>query len=223
MRLTLIGTRSFGQSALEAILASGHTVAGVIAPEGDRLWHAAVRRRLPVVVGPDPRWIRMTHPDVMVAAHSHDYVGREARQAPTLGTFGYHPSLLPRHRGKDSVEWTVRMRDPIAGGSTYWFDRGVDTGPIAAQDWCHVKSDWTASDLWRERLFPMGISLILRTLEDLDQGRIVAVPQDEAYATWEPSIDTPPLHRPDLIAIGSGPDGYETIASREDGRARVGR
>jgi methionyl-tRNA formyltransferase len=103
------------------------------------------------------------------------------------------------------------MGDPIAGGSVYWLTDRVDGGPVASQDWCFVRPGWDASDLWRKRLFPLGIDLLLRVLDQLDQGVIVEQPQDEEVATWEPSFDAAPLFRPELPQIGSV-NGFEVLA-----------
>lgn len=217
MRIALVGTRSFGIAALEGILADGHDVAAVFTPEGDRLHqYVAHVRKLPWYAKVFEHHIAPLGLDVIIAAHSHDFIGTKSRAATKLGAFGYHPSLLPLHRGKDAVRWTVRDRDRVAGGSTYWLDGVVDGGPIAAQEWCFVRPEWTANDLWAEELFPMGVRLIRRTLKDLDSGVIVAVPQDDALATVEPSWDAPRLHRPELPAIGAGPVGFKTVASRQD-------
>jgi methionyl-tRNA formyltransferase len=112
------------------------------------------------------------------------------------------------------------MGDPIAGGSVYWLSDNVDGGPIAAQDWCFVEPgvapdeiDVVASQLWRKELFPMGIRLLRETFDALERHIIVEVPQDELYATWEPSWERPPLHRPDLPQIGGVP-GYQHITRR---------
>lgn len=108
------------------------------------------------------------------------------------------------------------MGDPVAGGSVYWFTDNVDGGPIAAQDWCFVPPGTDYRELWRDTLFPMGVELLLRVLKDLDNGRIVAVPQDDraGVATWEPSWDREPLHRPELLQIGAGPTGFEVTGER---------
>ena len=71
----------------------------------------------------------------------------EALARSRLGSIGYHPSLLPRHRGIAAVEWTILEGDPIAGGSIYHLADGWDAGAIAAQDWCFVKKGETARDL----------------------------------------------------------------------------
>jgi methionyl-tRNA formyltransferase len=104
------------------------------------------------------------------------------------GALGYHPSLLPRHRGRDSVRWTIHTGDRIAGGTVYWLDDGADTGPIAAQDWCHVLPGDDAHTLWRRDLAPMGLRLLGRVLSELDAGVVTAVPQVAAAATWGPAF-----------------------------------
>jgi methionyl-tRNA formyltransferase len=106
------------------------------------------------------------------------------------------------------------MGDPITGGSVYWLTHRVDGGPIAAQDWCFVHPGDDASTLWRTKLFPMGVELLSKTLSDLDQGLMVQVPQDEVYATWEPSWERPPLYRPELPQIGSI-DGFDVKVTRD--------
>lgn len=218
MRLVLAGTRSFGAAALDAILADGHDVALVVAPEDDRLHDRAWTHRLPLSTGMHADAIRKLDTDVIIGAHSHAFVGRQSRAATRLGAFGYHPSLLPLHRGKDAVRWTIRDRDRIAGGTCYWFNDTVDGGPVAAQDWCHVRPGWNAIDLWSNELFPMGLRLIREVLDQLKNGLVVAVPQDESLATVEPSFAAPRLHRPELPAIGPGPEGFDFVASREDPR-----
>lgn len=214
MRLILAGQKSFGAAALRAVLEAGHDVAAVWAPEyDDKLAWAARGLGLEWVMGrEDPDGVAERKVDLIVAAHSHAFISRRAREATRLGGIGYHPSLLPRHRGRDAVEWTIRMGDKVAGGSVYWLTDNVDGGPLAAQSWCWVRPGWDASKLWREELFPMGVRLLLKVLADLDRGVIVEETQPEEMATWEPSIERPPLWRPDLLQLGAtagaGRNGY---------------
>lgn len=215
MRVILAGQRSFGAAAFEALQAHGHDVAAVWSPLEDPLTTRAARKGLWVEPsGREPVGVRRLDVDLFVAAHSHDFISTKARAATALGGVGYHPSLLPRHRGRDAVRWTIHMGDPVAGGSIYWLTDDVDGGPLAAQEMVHVVPGWDASDLWREELFPMGLRLLVKVLNDLDQMVLVEVPQDERVATWEPSWERPPLRRPDLTQIGTGPNGFHVRADR---------
>jgi methionyl-tRNA formyltransferase len=196
MQIVIVGQQWLGAQALQLCLRRGDAVAKVLAPgadvseEYDRLHAAALQAGVPAEVC--PRRVEAAHipagTDIIIAAHAHAYITACARRAARYGALGYHPSLLPRHRGRDAVRWTIHMADPIAGGTAYWMDDGADTGPIAAQNWCWVRPDDTPQSLWRRELAPMGLRLLAAVLAELDTGRVPAQPQNEAAATWEPSF-----------------------------------
>lgn len=212
MRIYICGQKAFGQAVLEQCIADGHEVVGVSAPlfrpdgsRPDRLRACANTHSIPAL--PSGLLSADTLPsnvDVLVSAHSHDFIGRKTRMRCRIGAIGYHPSLLPKHRGRDAVRWAVKMGDWVTGGTVYWLGDNVDAGDIAAQDWCWIDPGETPSDLWRDKLFLMGVRLISKTLRQLAGGVVTAVAQDESLATWEPSFERQPLRRPDLLLIGPG-------------------
>lgn len=221
MRIYLCGQKAFGVAVLEECLRRGHEIAGVSAPlasgsdpaRPDRLRSAAELKDLQVL--PAGMLNADTLPDgvdLIVAAHSHDFIGRRTRLKAKLGAIGYHPSLLPLHRGRDAVRWAIKMEDRVTGGSIYWLTDTMDGGPIAAQSFVFLEPGETAESLWREKLFPLGVRLFSRVLADLEAGRIIAVPQDDLLATWEPSWERPPVRRPDLVMIGPGPLAGFTVS-----------
>jgi len=113
MKLTVVGSRYFGAATLERLLAEGFDVARVVVPAADdRLANAAQAAGLEVVVLENPMHVPAQAipegTDIIVAAHSHARVSSEALARSRLGGIGYHPSLLPRHRGIAAVEWTIR-------------------------------------------------------------------------------------------------------------------
>lgn len=210
MRLFVAGQKYFGAAVLRLCLELGHDVLGVSAPHaGDKLWRMAESAGVGVI----PTLRAESLPpktDLIIAAHSHDFIGRKTRLKSKLGAIGYHPSLLPRHRGRDAVAWAIRMGDCVTGGSVYWLDDNVDGGDIAAQDWCWIRPKDTAAELWRRDLQPMGLRLIASVLRDLESGTITAISQDDTLATWEPSIGRPPIFRPELPQLGCR-SGYTVI------------
>jgi methionyl-tRNA formyltransferase len=194
MKLTVVGSRYFGAATLERLLAEGFNIARVVVPAADdRLANAAQAAGLDVVVLENPMHVPAEAipegTDLIVAAHSHARVSKEALARSRLGGIGYHPSLLPRHRGIAAVEWTIREGDPIAGGSIYHLAERMDAGPIAAQDWCFVKKGETARELWERALAPLGLDLMVKVLHHArDNGGLPARPQDEQFATKAPMI-----------------------------------
>ena len=127
--------------------------------------------------------------DLIVTAHSHARIAKEALAVARLGGIGYHPSLLPRHRGIAAVEWTIREGDPIAGGSVYHLADRMDAGAIAAQEWVFVRKGETARELWERALAPLGQKLLGEVIDHAKaHGSLPAKPQDEQFATKAPSL-----------------------------------
>jgi len=194
MKCTIVGSRYFGASVLQAFLADGIEIAGVVAPaEDDRLALAGRAAGLPTVIHENPKFVSGSAipagTDLIVAAHTHARVSDEALARSRLGGVGYHPSLLPRHRGIAAVEWTILEGDAIAGGSVYHLAQGWDAGAIAAQDWCFVGKGETARDLWERALAPMGLALLIGTVHHArEHGSLPSRAQDERYATRAPII-----------------------------------
>jgi methionyl-tRNA formyltransferase len=195
VRVTLAGSRYFGCAALDVLRKEGIDIARVVVPHADdRLAAAARDAGLEVRVLDDPMQVPTEAiapgTDLIVSAHSHARVSAEALAAARLGGIGFHPSLLPRHRGMAAVEWTIKAGDPVAGGTIYHLADRMDAGAIAAQDWCFVRKDETARELWERALAPMGLRLLAQVVRHArDTGALPARPQDEEFATHAPRLD----------------------------------
>jgi methionyl-tRNA formyltransferase len=191
MRVIIAGSRWLGCEVLAVCQQIGIGVDAVVVPDfEDRLALKASpqgievsrHKHLDAVAG-------LYQPDLILAAHCHGFISAAARASARLGCLAYHPSLLPRHRGRDAVEWTIRFRDPIGGGTLYWMDDGADTGPIAIQRPVHVLPGDDAASLWRRELGPLGVVLFKEALTTLQAGlKLPSMSQAEAVATWEPAI-----------------------------------
>lgn len=190
MRVMIVGQKYFGAEVLQLCLGRGDDVAAVSAPRvDDRLAAVATAAGIPLCQVPrrlEAAWVPGGL-DLILCAHAHVFIAPEARQRARWGALGYHPSLLPRHRGRDAIVWALHMRELVTGGTAYWLDDGADTGAIAAQDWCWIRPDDTPAELWRRELAPMGLRLIGHVLAQLDAGVVPSTPQDPAMATWEPA------------------------------------
>lgn len=221
MRLFIAGQKAFGEAVFTALRDDGHEVCGVIAPllrgDGrgpDRLRATALGAGVHVL--PPGGLSDRTLPDgvdLIVSAHSHDFIGQKTLRKAKLGAIGYHPSLLPRHRGRDAVRWAVHMGEAVTGGTVYWLSENTDGGPIAAQEHVFIRPGDDAGELWRRDLFPLGLRLLRRVVYDVAGGLIVRIPQDDALASWEPSWSRPPLHKPELPQIGSI-SGFNVVSRR---------
>jgi methionyl-tRNA formyltransferase len=197
VNITLVGSKWFGSAVLAILREEGVDILRVVVPaEDDRLATAARSAGITVLVSPDPKTIPADAiapaTDLIVAAHSHARVSNDALARAKLGGIGYHPSLLPRHRGIAAIEWTIKERDSIAGGSIYHLAPRMDAGAIAAQEWCFVKKDETARELWERALAPIGLRLMRQVVRYAkEHGSVPATPQDEQFATLAPHVEEP--------------------------------
>lgn len=172
----------FGQSWLAASLladvAAAHEVPYVVAPSiTNRLATAASALGVEVVIHGrrlDAGAIPTVHLDLLICAHAFVYIPAEVRSRSTWA-IGYHPSLLPLHPGRRSIEDTIQAGDRVTGGTVYHLDDGWDTGCIAMQDWCFVRTADTPATLWRRDLGPMGLRLLRQSVAHL--ARVGALPR----------------------------------------------
>ncbi len=194
MRITLVGSRHFGVTTLQMLRQHDVDVVRVVVADAeDRLALAARTAGIEVVVQANPKLVVAAEiapmTDLIVTAHSHARIGKDALAAARFGGIGYHPSLLPRHRGIAAVEWTIREKDPIAGGTVYHLADRMDAGAIAAQDWCFVGKGETARQLWERALAPMGQKLLAEVIDYAKaHDALPARPQDEQFATNAPEL-----------------------------------
>ena len=113
MKCALVGSRYFGATVFDALRReAGVEFTTIVVPAlDDRLAVAAQAAGVPVHVLVDKKIVPQDAipegTDLIVAAHTHARVSNEALARSRLGGIGYHPSLLPRHRGIAAVEWTI--------------------------------------------------------------------------------------------------------------------
>lgn len=210
MTIFISGQKYFGEQVLRLCINKGFKIAGVCCPLGDRyIGKLAASFEIPVIAAGNLN--AATFPedvDLGITAHSFDYIGKLTRYRPARGWIGYHPSLLPRHRGRSSIEWAIRMKDCVTGGTVYWLNGGIDRGDIAYQDWCFIDPALYYKDpreaakiLWREKLQTVGIDLLARAVCDIRKGIIIKQKQEIKFSTWEPSTEVKDIYRPDALML----------------------
>lgn len=236
MKCALVGSRFFAASVFEALRKEeGIEFTSIVAPaEDDRLAIAGRAAGIPVHVLANPKIVPgeaiAEGTELIIAAHTHARVSDDALARSRLGGIGYHPSLLPRHRGIAAVEWTILEGDPIAGGSVYHLADGWDAGAVAAQDWCFVKKGETARELWERALAPMGLALLSKVVHHARlQGSLPANVQDPAFATRAPMLrkavvlkeETSPANTSLVVSI-VGTDRQGIVSALADKAQRFG-
>lgn len=216
MNILIAGQKWFGAEVFRALRAlPGVSIKAVCAPiGGDKLAGQANLYGVPVIASGTLNAASMPEGiDLIVAAHSHDFIGQATRLRAKWGGIGYHPSLLPLHRGRDSIRWAIRMGERVTGGSVYRLSNRMDGGAVLDQRHVLIRPDDTAETLWRRDLGPLGVELLRGVVARMAaEGYVAGREQDEELATWEPGIDRPPAFRPDLLMLPAPDDDLRDMA-----------
>ncbi|MGI9483237.1 MAG: methionyl-tRNA formyltransferase [Hyphomicrobiales bacterium] len=199
MRIVVHGQQAFGKAVLERLLERGEDVVAVCtAPdkEGrpvDPLKELALEKGLPV--HQPASWktpeaeelMRSFDADVCIMAYVLLFVPSTVLDIPKHGSFQYHPSLLPMHRGPSSINWPIAMGATKTGLTIFWPDDGLDEGPILLQKECEIGPDETLGDVYFKKLFPMGVDAMIEALDMVKAGtapKIVQNLDDGSYESW---------------------------------------
>lgn len=203
MRVVFMGTPDFAVPTLLALIDSPHEVVGVFTqpdrPKGrggkvqmSPVKELALKHDLPVfqplkmrVDGLEP--LRELHPDVCVTAAFGQILSQDVLDVPPMGTVNVHASLLPRHRGAGPIQWSILCGDAVAGVTTMFTDKGIDTGDMLLKVETPISEEDTAGTL-TDRLAKLGAELLVKTLEQLQAGVCPREKQDEALSTYDPKI-----------------------------------
>jgi methionyl-tRNA formyltransferase len=201
LRVAFMGTPEFARPTLEALLAAGHHLAGVVtqpdrpAGRGGRaVRESAVKRtalafRLPLWQG-TAREVRQSLPavlrdwkaDVAVVVAYGVILPAEVLRTPRLGCFNLHASLLPDYRGAAPIARAIMDGRRVTGVTVIRMDEGLDTGDIIAQREVPIGEEETAGSL-HDLLSAVGAPLVVQALELVAGGRVVPVRQPAACPT----------------------------------------
>jgi methionyl-tRNA formyltransferase len=104
------------------------------------------------------------------------------------GCFNIHASLLPRWRGAAPIQRAIESGDALTGVSIMQMDAGLDTGDTVLVSDLKITPDETSASL-HDRLAVLGAELMVKILNDLDQGLAVTrTPQAADGITYAEKI-----------------------------------
>uniref|UniRef100_A0A6P7GJ14 10-formyltetrahydrofolate dehydrogenase n=1 Tax=Diabrotica virgifera virgifera TaxID=50390 RepID=A0A6P7GJ14_DIAVI len=213
LKVAIIGQSAFAVDVMHKLNQHGHIIVGVftIVDKGKRedpLAKAAAENDIPVFKiklwrragKPIPEVLeqyKSVNADLNVLPYCSQFIPMEVINYPRLKSICYHPSILPRHRGASSINWTLICGDKKAGLSIFWADDGLDTGPILLQEECDVQENDTVDTIYKRFLYPVGVSAVARAVDMVADGNAPKVVQSEKGATYDPMLNKPELQKID--------------------------
>lgn len=206
MRVVFMGTPDFSVPILTAIIGHGYEVVAVYSqpprPAGRRgleLTKSPVHEKaeqfgIPVFT---PKSLRNAEEQEKFAALEADVaivvaygllLPKAILDAPRLGCYNGHASLLPRWRGAAPIQRAIMSGDSETGMMIMKMDEGLDTGPVAMVEKLPIAPDMTAGEL-HDRLSMAGADLMIRALGALERESLALQPQSDEGVTYAAKID----------------------------------
>jgi methionyl-tRNA formyltransferase len=205
LRLIFMGTPDFSVPTLLELVAHGHEIAAVYtrAPKpggrGMKLQASSVeiearRLNIPVLT---PKTLKTPEALAEFRAHEADaavvvaygmILPQAILDAPKLGCFNLHASLLPRWRGAAPISRAIMAGDAESGVMVMKMDVGLDTGDVAMAERLPITDAMTASDL-HDALSRLGADLMVRAMAALERGALRLRKQSEQGVTYAAKIE----------------------------------
>lgn len=204
MRIAFMGTPAFAVGALAELGGSGHEIAAVYTqpprPRGrgqtlqpSPVGAFAVEHGFPVRTPDSMRdpaeieaFVSLGLDAAVVVAYGQ-ILPREVLEAPRIGAFNLHASLLPRWRGAAPIQRAIMAGDRETGVQVMRMTEGLDEGPILASRATPIRDEDTAGTL-HDRLAELGAALLPPTLAAIESGDAVETPQATDGVTYARKI-----------------------------------
>ena len=206
MRIVFMGTPDFSVPILTAIIGQGYDVVAVYSqpprPAGRRgleLTKSPVHEKaeqfgIPVFTpkslkgAEEQEVFASLEADVAIVVAYGLLLPKAILDAPRLGCYNGHASLLPRWRGAAPIQRAIMSGDNETGMMIMKMDEGLDTGPVAMAEKVAITPDMTAGEL-HDRLSMIGADLMVRALGALERESLTLQPQAEEGVTYAAKID----------------------------------
>jgi methionyl-tRNA formyltransferase len=204
MRLAFLGTPQFALPTLSALIAAGHEIACVYSQPAAPRGRGRAVRPSPVAALAAERGLVVRTPaslrdpaeiaafaelglDAAVVAAFGQILPREVLEAPGLGCFNLHASLLPRWRGAAPIQRAIMAGDAVTGVAVMAMSEGLDEGPVVSLERVGIDAADTAGSL-AARLAAVGAPLMVEAMAEAEAGTAVFTPQAAEGATYARKI-----------------------------------
>ena len=204
MKLVFMGTPDFAVFSLNALIEAGHEIVAVMTqpdkPKGrgymltpPPVKVCATEHGIPVY---QPKTLkdetfeellRALAPEVIVVVAYGKILPENVLRFPKYGCINVHGSLLPEYRGAAPMQRAIMEGKSVTGITTMYMDVGLDTGDMLLKEELVIEENDNFETI-HDKLGACGAGLIVRTLEQLQNGTAPRIPQDGALATYAAKI-----------------------------------
>ncbi len=210
LRLAFLGTPEFAVVSLARLAQDGHEIAAVYSQPPRRAGRGLEVKASPVECFALSRGLPVRTPASLKGAAEQEAFAALAvdaavvvayglilpssvLQAPPLGCYNVHASLLPRWRGAAPIQRAIMSGDEASGISIMQVTEGLDEGPVCLAESVPLGPGTTAGEL-HHKLAELGAELISQALAALEAGALRCAPQAADGTTYARKVDKSETH-----------------------------
>ncbi len=204
MKILYMGTPDFAVLPLQKLIDKGHDIVGVVTREDK-----PKGRGMKVIMTPvkefastggievfQPKTLKdgaflevleKLNPEIIVVVAYGKILPKYILDFPKYGCVNLHASLLPKYRGSAPIQHAVLNGDKVSGVTTMLMNEGLDTGDILLQEEVALLPDETSESLF-DKLSVVGSELLVKTVDDIFEGKVNPTKQNNDEATYAPPI-----------------------------------
>lgn len=197
LKVVFMGTPLFSVNVLNVLADNYDVVLVVTSPDAyvgrkKILTPCPVKRRAielgipvisPVKVSVDYGDIVNAKPDVIITCAYGQIVSKDILDIPKYGCINIHASLLPKYRGGAPIHYALINGEEETGVTLMYMNEGMDTGDMLVSERIKIE-DNDNIEILSDKLSVLGSKMIVNYLEDIINGKIVGVKQDNDKATF---------------------------------------
>ena len=178
-----IGGKSIGYQALSILIRKknkpNYFVGNLDDSGKDNIWHKsslklAKKNKIKIVnlkyLNKEIEKKKLKGVDIVFCIGSTQIISNKIINLPRLGCLNFHPSLLPKYRGRYSTVHSIFNGDKITGVTAHWIGNKIDSGNIIAKKIIKINSSYTAKDLYEE-FTKKSVKLFLDIFKKIQQGK----------------------------------------------------
>lgn len=202
LRIVFMGTPIIAKNVLEALILEGYNIVGLIAqpdkPIGRKkelypvpTKEVALKYNIPVFqpfkIRLEYDFLKELNPDLIITLAYGQIVPQEVLDIPRLGCINLHGSLLPKYRGAAPIQYALINNEVETGVTLMEMTAAMDAGRMFSTKKVKIDQEDNSTSLFI-KIGEAAKELILESLPDYVDGKLIGIPQDEKLVTFSPTI-----------------------------------
>ena len=194
MKIIFIGCVWYSNELLNCLLERGYNVVGIISKDDTGfnadyydITQTAKTHGIPykktknVNVDEIINWVKSLEPDVVYCFGWNSLIKQNFLEIPRIGVVGYHPTALPKNRGRHPIIWALILGLKETASTFFLMGEGADDGNIVSQTFLTITKDDTSHSVYK-KLIEHSKLQVLEFSEKLKRNELITLPQEHHLA-----------------------------------------